>query len=404
MTSEPARLQRLSESLAAADRLLAHQDPEAAVALLDQLLAEGPWPGEIPQALTHNLATALRQCALQQMQSGDLAAAMQKAARMFAVPLPPGLPAERVRGRAEILTNLGTDFMNAVQPEHALLCFRQAIALYPCPTFSNNLISILAKLGRPAVLADYCDTLEPKDLAPRILLACQPKSGSTFLRNVLQEVTGWREIYLCLHTELSAQDLFYPVLLEYARTPTVTHQHCRATEANVQLMQAFGIRPVILVRDLHDVIVSLRDYFNGGAIRTTQFEEAAWQALPPERQTDQIIDLVVPWHLEFLATWQKADRTGRLPVLWMTYAQMVQDKAAAVRRILTFYGLEAADERIASIIAKVGASPERNRFNKGVSGRGRDGLTSEQKARILRLAAYFPATDFTMLGIGDITE
>ena len=48
----------------------------------------------------------------------------------------------------------------------------------------------------------------------------------------------------------------------------MTHQHCRATEANVQLMQAFGIRPVVLVRDLHDVIVSLRDYFNGGAIRT----------------------------------------------------------------------------------------------------------------------------------------
>ena len=115
---------------------------------------------------------------------------------------------------------------------------------------------------------------------------------------------------------------------------------------------------------------------------------------------DQIIDLVVPWHLEFLATWQKADRTGRLPVLWMTYAEMVQDKAAAVRRILTFYGLKAADERIAAAVAKVEASPERNRFNKGVSGRGRDGLTSEHKARILRLAAYFPGTDFTMLGIG----
>lgn len=402
MTSEPARLQRLSENLAHADSLLAQQCPEEAAALLEQLLAEGPWPGEIPQALTHNLATALRQCALQQMQSGDFTAAVRSAARVLAVPLSRGLPAERVRGRAEILANLGTDFMQAAQPEHALLCLRQAIALYPCPTFSNNLISTLAKLGRPAVLADYCDTLEPKDLAPRMLLACQPKSGSTFLRNVLKEVTGWREIYLCLHTELSAQDLFYPVLLEYAGTPTVTHQHCRATEANVQLMQAFGIRPVILVRDLHDVIVSLRDYFNGGAVRTTQFEEAAWQALPPERQTDQIIDLVVPWHLEFLATWQKADRTGRLPVLWMTYAEMVQDKAAAVRRILTFYGLEAADERIAAAVTKVEARPERNRFNKGVSGRGREGLTSEQKAHILRLAAYFPGTDFTMFGIGEV--
>jgi tetratricopeptide (TPR) repeat protein len=372
--------------------------PEVAAQLLEGLLAEGEWPGEIPQALTHNLATALRQTVQAKLMAGDPAAAIQETARALDVPLPPELPPERLRGRAEILFNIGSDFMHAGQMEQAQFCLRRAIALYPCPTFSNNLINVLDKLRRPSVLADYCDTLELKEIAPRILLASQPKSGSTFLHNVLQEITGWRDVYFCHHTELASQDLFYPTLLEFAQTPTVSHQHIRATEANVQLMQAFAIRPVILVRNLYDVVLSLRDYFTGGAIRGTLFNVDAWMHSTPERQADQIIDLVVPWHLEFLASWQRADRDGRLPVLWMRYEEMLADKPAAVRRILEWQGLKAEDERIAAAVAKVEQSPEKNRFNKGVSGRGREGLTVEQKERIRRMMAYYPEADFRAYG------
>ena len=74
--------------------------------------------------------------------------------------------------------------------------------------------------------------------------------------------------------------------------------------------------------------------------------------------------------------------------------------SAAVRRILTFHGLEMPDQRLTAAISKVEDSPEKNRFNKGISGRGREGLTSAQKARILRLAAYYPGIDFSLFEIG----
>ncbi len=389
-----ARLERFRLTLEEAARLASGERLGEARALLEGLQAAGPWPGELPQALGHNLATVLRQSVQARLLAGETEAAVQAASAALEMPLPPGLPPERVRGRADILYNISTDFMNAGHQEQALFCLRRAIALYPCPTYSNNLVNILAKLDRPSVLADYCDTLEPGEIAPRILLACQPKSGSTFLRNVLQEITGFRDVYFCHHTELASQDLFYPALLEFAQTPTVTHQHIRATEPNLQLMQAFGLRPVVLVRNLDDVVLSLRDYFTSGAVRGTLFDTDTWMQSPPERQADQIIDLVVPWHLEFLASWQRTERQRRVPVLWMRYEEMVADKPAAVAKVLAWHGLEASPDRIAAALAAVEERPGKNRFNKGVTGRGREGLTAAQKDRIRHLMTYFPETDF----------
>ncbi|HEX2750760.1 MAG TPA: hypothetical protein VHM91_22335, partial [Verrucomicrobiales bacterium] len=113
---------------------------------------------------------------------------------------------------------------------------------------------------------------------------------------------------------------------------------------------------------------------------------------------DQIIDLVMPWHLEFLASWQRVDRSGRLPVLWMCYEEMTADKPAAVRRVLTWHGLKVDEDRIEEAILKVERSPEKNRFNKGVIGRGREGLTEGQKRRIRQMMTYYPAADFSACG------
>ena len=299
----------------------------------------------------------------------------------MAVPIPNELPPDRLRNRAHVLQNIGTDFMLAGQWELAVSYMRAAIALYPCPSFSNNLITALGNLRRPSVLSDYCDALNLKDIATHIVLACQPKSGSTFLRNVLVEVTGFRDLYLCHHTELASQDLFYPVLLEYAVKPTVTHQHVRATRANVQLAEAFGIRPVVLVRNLYDVIVSLRDFFSDGAVHGTLLDTDEWMRSTPERQADLLIDLVVPWHLEFLAGWQRVAAEKRLPVMWMTYEEMVADKPAAVRNVLSFQGLGTTNERIEAALRKVESQPVRNRFNRGISGRGNKGLSVETKGQ-----------------------
>jgi hypothetical protein len=52
-------------------------------------------------------------------------------------------------------------------------------------------------------------------------------------------------------------------------------------------------------------------------------------------------------------------------------------------------------------LASLAREPKKNRFNKGVSGRGENGLTLEQKNRIRTLAGYLKGTDFSLYGLTD---
>ena len=396
---DQSRLIQAQKTLEVASEHIRDSSPERATALLSHLFNEGGWSGEVEQVIAHNLVGALRHVVEASLVRGEIEAAGEAARQAMLVPIPDETPETMLRHRADFFTAMGSSFFARRLIQGSLLCQRHAIALYPCPSFQNNLINALAELKAPSTLTDYSDLLEPQQLAPHLLLACQPKSGSTFLKNVLAEVTGFRDIYLFHAAELSAQDIFYPILLEFADTPTVTHQHCRATEANLQILQAFGMRAVVLVRNLHDVLVSLREFFTGGAIVGTRFDVPAWHTLSLEQQMDLLIDLVVPWHLEFLASWQQAEREKRLPILWLTYEEAMRDKQGTIDRILDFHHLSISSEKIQSSITSVLATPEKNRMNKGISGRGDAALTEMQKARIHHLSAYFPSTDFASYGL-----
>ncbi len=399
MPAAPIPLAHASKAVAEANRHLAEKHPDEAVRILAETFAAAPWTGEAVNVLTHNLIGALRQVTERQIAAGEHEAARATTARALAVPPPQQAPPQMLRHRAELFHGLGLALFSAGMVADALPCQRRALALYPCPSFSNNLVNSLALLRQPSILTDYCDTLELTDLAPHLLIACQPKSGSTFLKNVLCQVTGFRDLFLFHASGQSEQDLFYPVLLEFATVPTVTQQHCRAAEANLQILQAFDMKTVVLVRNLADVVVSLRDFYSQGAILGTFFSHDAWRQFGAEDQADLIIDHIVPWHLQFLASWQQADNEARVPVLWLTYEELMCDRHGNIRRVLEFYNLPAPEGKISAALAALPGEKRRNRFNRGVSGRGREGLTATQHARIRQLASHFPDTDFTVFGL-----
>src|SRR6187551_3281662 len=103
---------------------------------------------------------------------------------------------------------------------------------------------------------------------PSILLACMPKSGSSFLSAALAQAAGY-PLYQFVYTyDRNEQDLYLPALVSGLGlpSPTVTQQHVRATGSNLDLTQVFNLRVVLLVRNLFDALVSLRDHIlNEGA-------------------------------------------------------------------------------------------------------------------------------------------
>jgi hypothetical protein len=100
-----------------------------------------------------------------------------------------------------------------------------------------------------------------------------------------------------------------------------------------------------------------------------------------------------------VASWQRAESDERVDVYWLTYDEMIKDKPGAVERVLDFYEIMAPRDEIERQIALTESDKDKNRFNKGVAGRGRSGLSPSQREAVIKLSRHFPKTDFSCLGL-----
>jgi hypothetical protein len=293
---------------------------------------------------------------------------------------------------------LGIVFFHHSLHEESLLCCRKAISVYPTPGSHVNLTNSLAATGQPARLSDFTTDITSEQLGRHLFIACVPKSASTFLKNLLVNLTGYHDLFTVYAAGQSEHEIYLPTLRDSAHIDTVTQQHCRASDANVHLMQAFGIRPVVLVRNIFDSVMSLLDFYNKGAFQTSYFR-ADWQALYEETKIDLLIENVIPWYFQFVASWDLAEKQQRLEVHWLSYEDLVADKPSSVLRVLQFYGLGAARRGVEQRIREIESEERKIRFNKGVTGRGGSGLSDRQKEQIRRLTRYYPSTDFGRIGL-----
>ena len=235
---------------------------------------------------------------------------------------------------------------------------------------------------------------------PSVFVACMPRTGSTFLATALSEVTGFPLVDLRFTFAWSEVELYMPRMVDAYGYGTVAQEHVRATQANLNLIRDLGIRPVILVRDLADITVSVREYllhapYTWPTLVTTAFVES-----DESTQYDQIIDLGLPWFIGFYVSWYKATCDSGIDALWVKYEDNITDWPKAVTRILEFYRLPYEPQRVSTALEGVTRDKERHRFNMGVVGRGRDRLTDLQLGRIVAMTRFYPDVDFSMIGIG----
>ena len=163
--------------------------------------------------------------------------------------------------------------------------------------------------------------------------------------------------------------------------------HMKGTFHNAELSRVFGVKLVILVRRINDIVVSLAHDLRlkedlpgfGSGLNGYSF---IWQnenvkALDDPRLFDLIIDLIVPWYVNFIVSWDCLTRKADSEVLWLTYEAMMADKADALDRVLKFAELTPRTEELETAI-----HTEYSTFNNSAVGRGDELLTNEQKARI----------------------
>lgn len=240
-------------------------------------------------------------------------------------------------------------------------------------------------------ITDFQDCYAGKRLScdhKHVLLACMPKSGSTYLTALIQNLPGFQAANLVGTYEGREQELVCEQLIGFHRSHYVAQHHVRHHTATQKFMFQFSLIPIIMVRDLYDVVYSTYDHMmRESTVGPAAFVPNDMMSRPKEEVLSFIVDMIIPWYFNFYCSWQQCHEK-----LVLNYNSWISNPLDTLRLIAAHIGFDVSNNDLRRAVEM--ANGANVRFNKGVTGRGQE-LPQELKDRIARYAAYYGDQDFS---------
>jgi hypothetical protein len=254
-----------------------------------------------------------------------------------------------------------------------------------------------------------------------ILVACFPKSGSTFLTSVITNLPGFTGgSFTAFHGSPSPaptkpgkepplgsrkeQELCRIHIKQLERFNAVAQHHVAASYHTMALIDEFNISPIVLVRNIYDALLSLAEHI---VIESPEMPFAYFDDSIKEKDIEYrinaVTDLVSPWFIKFYVSWVK-----NMPGAIVRYEDVILGGSKSIYGLLS--GIRKRDNTVmvgdkVSITetavenAIIATSGQNTRFNVGVAGRGERIFSEDNKSTIRRLASYYPDVDFGPIGL-----
>lgn len=250
----------------------------------------------------------------------------------------------------------------------------------------------------PTELRAYLGALGEK--RPAILLAFPPKAAGTFLRAAAIKATDGELLRVVYAQGSRDAQPYLPTFIAYylggfCTGPLVTHVHMQAFAPNTSFLEAFGIRPVIMLRSIPDMLASYWDMLE----RSSALHQGINCTIPPDfrtmpagRKADFLIDVIGPWYAGYYATWldYAAREPGRVCIL--TYSDFVQQPAETLETLLHHAGVPRSREECQTAIDATWKNRNDHRFNEGTEGRSHRYFAVPHFERIGKMLSYYPST------------
>jgi len=188
-------------------------------------------------------------------------------------------------------------------------------------------------------------------------------------------------------------------MLSLRRDALFVQQHIRASKVTLDALDIFHVTPIVQIRNIFDIIMSLRDHLASGEFEAPMaYVDARSLRQSPDEQLDFIIDLMIPWYVNFFVSWSEAESSLGVRLFWLRYEELTAVPVAVLTRLCDHVGLDSDCRRIEDALADAVTKPIR--FNRGITGRGVAGLSEAQRNRVRAQAAHYPWVDFTPIGLG----
>ncbi|MCA0246941.1 MAG: sulfotransferase domain-containing protein [Proteobacteria bacterium] len=225
----------------------------------------------------------------------------------------------------------------------------------------------------------------------RVLIACFPKSGSTFLASVIDSLPDFRiEKYVPDH-QRREQELCDTAIGQCVGATQIAQLHVRDSWHTATLIEKWNIKTIVLARNIYDALVSLTDHM---ARESASFPHAWFNqdhaAMPFPQRLAAVVELAAPWFFNFYVSWWHGKKEA-----------IVRYEDVILSGHLTSFLVE---QGIAHSAADVAASLQQidltqTRLNVGKAGRGVELMTIQQRDWIANLTRHYPGVDFFAIGI-----
>ena len=250
------------------------------------------------------------------------------------------------------------------------------------------------------------------------LLACMPKSGSTWFKNIFSSLPyccyqGIVPTYVGREQEIDAHAIDAMMQLNCG-FHTISQHHVKYNANTRNCLVQFCMQPIVLTRDIRDNLVSLVDHwrredcdpmFSAYVERgyfSNDFSSSVNAGVTP---LEYAVTLHAPWIINFYLSWKKisVNPAGKLPnviaPVFISYEELVAQTTECVAKSLSQVGLLFEESEVDDAVIKTVG--KQTRKNKGIVGRGhewfdKDKGAAEALGRILRLYNH---EDLTGIGI-----
>jgi hypothetical protein len=271
----------------------------------------------------------------------------------------------------------------------------------------NNAIQAIFAQPTPegAFEGDYLTYLRGVGARRSVLfLAFAPKAAGTFFRQVaMHAVNG--DLFRTSHAQGGRDGLPYlPNLLAYYLDKDlpeiVVHIHMQAFAANRHLLSAFGIRPVIMLRNIPDMLASFWDMLETDPVARAQCLNCVvpdnFVEMSRAQKADFMLDIIFPWYASYFASWKSFVDEAPAQVCVLRYRNFCQDPATSIHMALAHSGFAASRNTCTAALERVWPDRSNLRYNKGTEGRGKSYFAASQLAEIARKLSHYPQLDAWM--------
>jgi hypothetical protein len=232
---------------------------------------------------------------------------------------------------------------------------------------------------------------------PILLLAFAPKAAGTYFRQAAINAVGG-QLIRGSHAQGGRDGTpylpnFLACYLDREAPPAVVHLHMQALTANRHFIEALGLKPVIMLRSLPDLLASFWDMLDADPAARAEGLNCRippdFTALSRAQKGAFVIDVIAPWYASYFATWKAFcdDAPGAVCVL--RYRGFRDSPADALHKALTHAGFSVSVAGCERALAQVWAERANHRYNKAVPGRGREYFSPSQIEKISRLLSFY---------------